>query len=252
MPLHLHEWGDPDAPPVVCLHGVTAHGARYRRLAQEALPDRRVLAPDLRGHGRSEWEPPWSIAQQLDDLLETVDAAGVGRAPWIGHSYGGRLVHELAAREPDRVERAVLLDPAIHVLPHIALDQAEAYREDLTYASPEEAIEERLSAGWPTPRAALEEEVAEHLVQEPNGRWRFRFCPPAAIVVYSDMTSDPPPAAALTMPALVVYAPEFGLFRESLVEEFRPHAELVTVPGGHIVYWDAFDETAAAIGRFLA
>jgi len=66
------------------------------------------------------------------------------------------------------------------------------------------------------------------------------------------MTSDPPPAAALTMPALVVYAPEFGLFRESLVEEFRPHAELVTVPGGHIVYWDAFDETAAAIGRFLA
>src|SRR4029079_10705687 len=99
MPLHLHEWGDPDAPPVVCLHGVTAHGARYRRLAQEALRARRVLAPDLRGHGRSEWEPPWSIAQQLEDLLETVDGAGVGRAAWIGHSYGGRLLHELAARE---------------------------------------------------------------------------------------------------------------------------------------------------------
>jgi lipase len=252
MSLHLHEWGDPDAPPVVCLHGVTAHGARYRQLAQEALPDRRVLAPDLRGHGRSEWEPPWSIAQQLEDLLETLDAAGVGRAAWIGHSYGGRLLHELAAREPERVERVVLLDPAIQVLPHVGLDQAESYREDLTYASPEEAIAERLSAGWPTPRAALEEEVAEHLVQERNGRWRYRFCPPAAIVFYSDMTSEPPPPAALTMPALVVYAPEFGLFRDDQVEAFRPHAELVAVPGGHIVYWDAFAETAAAVRRFLA
>ena len=251
MRLHVHEWGDPDAPRVVSLHGVTAHGARYRRLAQEALGEFRVVAPDLRGHGRSDWEPPWSIAQVLDDLLETVDALGIGSSAWMGHSYGGRLVLELAAREPERVERAVLLDPAIQVLPHIGLDQAESYRGDLSFASPEDAIAARLEAGWPTPRAALEEETGEHLVQRRDGRWEYRYCPSAAVVFYSDMTSEPPPPETLTMPALIVHAPEFGLFREEQVEAFRPHAQLVAVPGGHIVYWDAFDETAAAVRRFL-
>ena len=40
MELNLHEWGDPSAPPVVCLHGVSAHGRRFRRLAEESLVDR--------------------------------------------------------------------------------------------------------------------------------------------------------------------------------------------------------------------
>jgi lipase len=251
MRLHVHEWGDPDAPAVVCLHGVTAHGARFRRLAQEALGDYHVVAPDLRGHGRSDWEPPWSIAQVLDDVLETTEALGIGPCRWIGHSYGGRLTLELSARAPERVERAVLLDPAIQVLPHVGLDQAESYREDLSFGSPEEAIAARLEGGWPTPRSALEEEMGEHLVQRRDGRWEYRFCPSAAITFYSDMTSDPPAPETLAMPALLVYAPQFGLVREEQVEALRPHAEVVPVPGGHIVYWDAFDETAAAVRRFF-
>ena len=252
MRLHVHEWGDPDAPPVLCLHGVTAHGSRFRRLAQEALADFHVVAPDLRGHGRSEWEPPWSIAQVLDDVLETADALGIESCAWMGHSYGGRLVLELAARARERVRRVVLLDPAVQVLPHVGLDQAESYRGDLTFGTPEDAIEARLAGGWPTPRAALEEEMGEHLVQRPDGRWEYRYCPSAAIVFYSDLTSDPPPPDTLTMPALLVYAPEFGLVREEQVEALRPQAEVVPVPGGHIVYWDSFDETAAAVRGFLS
>src|SRR5437588_9527469 len=120
MRLHMHEWGDADAPALVCLHGITAHGRRFRRLAEERLARRfRVLAPDLRGHGRSGYEPPWTIAAHLEDVVETLAEAGVERAAWIGHSFGGRLVLELAAREPDRLDRAALLDPVIQVLPHI-------------------------------------------------------------------------------------------------------------------------------------
>src|SRR5438094_4954522 len=98
MELHLHEWGDPSAPAVVCLHGVTGHGRRFRRLAEERLAERfRVLAPDLRGHGRSDWEPPWTLRANLADVLETVGAAGVDRAGRLGHSYGGRLILDPAA-----------------------------------------------------------------------------------------------------------------------------------------------------------
>ena len=54
MELNLHAWGDVTAPPVVFLHGLNAHGRRFRRLAEERLADRfHVLAPDLRGHAGS-------------------------------------------------------------------------------------------------------------------------------------------------------------------------------------------------------
>ena len=58
MELHVHAWGPPDGEPLVCLHGVTGHGERFKRLAEERWTGRRVLAPDLRGHGRSGWEAP--------------------------------------------------------------------------------------------------------------------------------------------------------------------------------------------------
>src|SRR5919201_292742 len=103
MELHLHEWGDPAAPPVVCVHGLNAHGRRFRKLAEERLATRfRVLAPDLRGHGSSDWEPPWTIATHAHDVLETLDAAGIRRAPFVGHSFGGRLLLELAVLDPHR------------------------------------------------------------------------------------------------------------------------------------------------------
>ncbi len=69
--LHLNHYGAPDGPPTLAIHGVTAHGERYRRLAQEAFPERRWLAPDLRGHGRSTWDGPWTVERHVADLLET-------------------------------------------------------------------------------------------------------------------------------------------------------------------------------------
>src|SRR5215210_5947450 len=170
MELNLHEWGDAAAPTVVCLHGVNAHGRRFRRLAEERLAKRfRVLAPDLRGHGGSEWEPPWTIATHAHDVLETLDDAGVRSAQWIGHSFGGRLLLELAALAPDRIERAALLDPAIQLLPHVGFDFAERERADRAYGSADDAIAERLESGAPTPRGFLEEEMREHLVERADG-----------------------------------------------------------------------------------
>src|ERR671922_520875 len=170
MLLHLHEWGDRSAPPLVCLHGVTGHGRRFRRLAEERLARRfRILAPDLRGHGFSEWEPPWTIATHLADVLETVTAAGVESAAWLGHSFGGRLILELAALEPERVERAPLPDPAIDLLPHVGFDQAEDQRRERVFESVEEAIEARLEGNPATPRSFVEEEAREHLVAGRGG-----------------------------------------------------------------------------------
>ena len=256
MLLQLHEWGDPGAPVVVCVHGVNAHGRRFRKLADERLAGRfHVLAPDLRGHGSSDWEPPWTIDTHVHDLLETLDDTGVRSAHWIGHSFGGRLVLELAALDADRIDRAVLLDPAIQLLPHVGFDFAERERVDRAYDSPEEPIDERLATGVPTPRGYLEEENREHLVRHPDGKFRFRYCQAAVVSMYGELCTPAPAPETLRMPALLVHAGQFGLVREEQLQEYEralgDRIEIVEVPGGHIVYWDAFDETADAIETFL-
>jgi len=256
MELHLHEWGNPGAPAVVCLHGVNAHGRRFRRLAEERLAQRfRVLAPDLRGHGFSDWEPPWTFATHAHDVLETLDAAGVRRAPFVGHSFGGRLILELAVLDPDRIERVALLDPAIQILPHVGLDFAERERADHSYESPDEAIAARLDTGTTTPRAFLEEEMHEHLVQHADGRFRFRYCQSAVVSMYGELCTPPPAPETLRVETLLLHANEFGLVREDQIEAYRAalgdRLEVVSVPGGHLVYWDAYEAMAEAVDRFL-
>ena len=250
MRLNTHEWGDAGAPLVVCLHGVMGHGMRFRKLAEERLVPAgfRALSVDLRGHGRSGYEPPWDLETHAGDLVETLDAHGDGTASWIGHSFGGRLVMEVAARVPERMHRAVLLDPAIQLDPSTALESAEESRVDVSFDSPEEAIRARLDSGtlFGTPPGILEEEMREHLVQGDDGRLRYRFLRSAAVTAWSEMATEPP--ALPPVPTLVVTG------EKSWLPVMVAPAKLlgvVTVPAGHQVLWDAFDQVADAVEAFL-
>jgi lipase len=250
--LHLHEWGDPQGAPIVCLHGITGHGGRFARLAARLGGSYRVLAPDLRGHGLSGREPPWDLDTHLADVVET---AGVETATWIGHSYGARLVGELAARDPQRVERAVLLDPALQVLPHVAEQMAEEDLRDVSFATVDEAIDARLASGrlFHTPRELLEDELPAFLEQGRDGRIRYRHFRPAVAVAWSEMAKPPPPYARV--PTLLVLGAQSWIVsdeqREEMQRQLGDLLEVVTVRGGHVVLWDALDETADAVRAFL-
>jgi lipase len=244
--LHARHFGAPDGEPVVCLHGVTSHGGRFERLARERLSDRRVVALDLGGHGHSGWEPPWSIAAHVDDLLETVDEP----ATWVGHSFGGRLVAELAARAPDRVTRAVLLDPALQIAPEVALERAELIRQEVRFASVEEYTDARFADGTilRASRELVAAELADDLVPAEDGdRLRVHFCRSAIVGAWSEMATSAPQLPSC--PTLVVLGEGTWIPYDAPAAD---NVDVVTVPGGHTVLWDAFDETAAAIESFLA
>jgi lipase len=256
--LHVHEWGAGDAPPVVCLHGITGHGRRFRKLAEERLASRfHVLAPDLLGHGLSDWEPPWSIKAHLDAVVDTVERLGVGTARWIGHSFGGRLVMELIGRDRTRVERAVLLDPAIWVPPPVALERAEDERVERAFGSHEEALEVRVAKGELLPHALplLEEDFHDHLVTHDDGRLRPRYLQSAVVTAFSEMAQTPPDFATLDVPTLIVRGKRSNVTPDPLVDVYRDGIgdllHVVDVPGYHSPFWDAFDETADAIDAFL-
>jgi len=254
LTLALEDWGQPGSPRVVCLHGVTGHGRHFARLAAEALDGFHVLAPDLLGHGSSPYEPPWSIEAHLNAVVATV---GVEPAVLIGHSFGGRLAYELAARAPKLVPRLVLLDPAIRLLPHVALFAAENARKDRSYVSFEEGIDRRYDESQlqDAPRELLEEELAAHLVLHEDGRYRYRYCQSAVVAAYGDMASPPPAFERVRVPTLLVLGERSYLPYDHLLDTHREALgdllEVVVVSGGHNVLWDAPEETADAVRAFL-
>jgi lipase len=251
--LHLEEWGLSDAPRVVCLHGVTGHGRHFAKLA-DALPGFHVLAPDLLGHGSSPYEPPWNIRAHVDAIVETVGAA---RAVLVGHSFGGRLAFELAARAPKLVPKLVLLDPAIHLLPHVALFAAENARKERTYVSFAEGVHRRYEESQLSraPRELVAEELRGHLVPGDEHGYRYRYSQAAVVAAYGEMASQPPPFEHARVPTMLVLGERSYLPYDHLLDAHQDALgdllEVVVVPGGHTVLWDALPETAAAVGGFL-
>lgn len=241
---------------VVAVHGVGGSGRSFRRLA-DRLPPFRFVSPDLRGHGGSTMDPPWDLSVHLRDLRETLDGLGISRAPFVGFSFGGRLGLELAASDRSRIERLVLLDPIIRATPTLAATSATATLESPSWATVEEAIDERVASGA-APYAAREhwEVWAEQLVRGGDGRLRLPYSPPAVITMWSEMATPPPLFEQVRVPTLLVVGDGSDRVPPSQIERYRyelgDFLEVKTVHAHHNVIADATDEVAAAIGAFLA
>jgi lipase len=254
LTLAVHEWGNEGAPLLVCLHGVTNQGRHFAGLA-ERLADRfHVVALDLRGHGASTWDPPWHLEQHVADVLSTAPAE---RSVWLGHSFGGRIAYEVAAAAPERVERLVLLDPAIRIPPHVGLLAAENARHDRSYVSFAEGIDRRYEESVLTtaPRGLVESELRLHLLPDDDGRFRYHYCQSAVVAAYGEMAREPPAFERVRIPTLLVLGETSYLPYDELL---GPHAaalgdllQVARLPAGHTLLWDAPDDTAAAVERFL-
>lgn len=140
--LAVGEWAG-SGPLVLALHGLTAHHRCWDLVAQ-ALPDHRVLAPDLRGRGRSNaLSGASSMAQHADDVARVLREREAGPAVVVGHSMGGFVALVLAVRHPDLVDRLVLVDGGLPFAPAELTSTRAAL----------EAIQARLEARWPDEEA---------------------------------------------------------------------------------------------------
>ncbi|MCW3017125.1 MAG: alpha/beta hydrolase [Solirubrobacterales bacterium] len=141
-----------DGTVVLVVHGMTSCHMGYRTVARELCSTARpmcVLAPDLRGRGRSAHLPePYGMAAHVADLIAVLDCAGADRAVVVGHSMGCNIAARFAADHPERAAAVVLLDGGLPLLSEQVLpDDAEEGdspglldRLDMTFATVEENL----------------------------------------------------------------------------------------------------------------
>lgn len=102
-----------EGEPLVLVHGLGGAASNWVALAPLLLPGRRLLVPELPGHGGSEPLPgALSLNPYADGLGLLVEREGLGPAPMVGHSLGGAVALRLAIRRPELVSALVLAGAA--------------------------------------------------------------------------------------------------------------------------------------------
>ena len=107
------EWGRDESPTVLLAHATGFHGRCWDAVVRELGDGVRVLAPDLRGHGRTTKRGPYDWREFGADVTAFVDALDLTDLVAAGHSMGGHSIVQAAGRRPDRFRKLLLVDPVI-------------------------------------------------------------------------------------------------------------------------------------------
>ena len=191
--LHYVDWGNEDAPPLVLVHGGRDHCRNWDWVAERLRQDWHVLAPDLRGHGDSQWVTGanYGMIDYVYDLAQLVHQKKLAPVTIIGHSLGGAISLSYTGIHPDTVSNVVAIEglgppPAMiaaratmtiaeRMVEWIGSMRALAGRTPRKYASIEEAFTRMQSEN---PR--LTPEQARHLTahgvtQNEEGTYSWKF-----------------------------------------------------------------------------
>ena len=104
------DWGG-DGPPIVALHGLASSAHWYDIVAPLLCGRYRIVAPDQRGHGQTTQAPAgYDWATLSADVTGLMDHLGLEQASVLGHSWGGHVASDLAARYPERITRLVMIE----------------------------------------------------------------------------------------------------------------------------------------------
>ncbi|MDX2168808.1 MAG: alpha/beta hydrolase [Deltaproteobacteria bacterium] len=256
--LHYLDWGPPGRPPVVLLHGGSAH-AHWWDFTLPYLADRyRCIALDLRGHGDSgrPADGDYSLAAHAADALALFDALDLHRPALIGHSFGGFVAMVLAGQAPDRLAALALVDSRARIGVRSArLLEALRKLPHPRWATREEAITRfRLLPADTTAAPEVLAQVAEHgLALDTNGTWSLKFDRRA--LAGAGAQDLAPHLTALRCPVLAVRAASSAIVGPEAMAEYRtavPHVELAEIADAHHhVMLDQPQALARVLGDFL-
>jgi pimeloyl-ACP methyl ester carboxylesterase len=272
--LHYVDWGNPAAPPLLLVHGGQDHCRNWDWLAERLRNDWHIIAPDLRGHGDSQWSPDgnYSMAGYLYDLAQLVHQQQLAPVTIIAHSLGGNIALRYAGIYPENVKKLVAIEglgPSPKMMAErlkrriaqrmqrwIDEQRGLAGRMPRRYASIEDAFKRMQEAN-----KHLSPEQARHLTQQgvnqnEDGTYSWKFDNYVRAWPPYDMTQAEVEElwGRITCPTLLVYGKESWAsnpLEDGRIAHFRT-AEVVSFDhAGHWVHHDRLDDFTATVQRFL-
>ncbi len=252
--MKLHHESSGAGEPVVILHGLMGSCENWRGVRAALSDSCRVVCLDLPNHGRSPHTERFDLRSIGDDVIETLDALGVGPAVVVGHSLGGKVAMQLASDPAARLRGLVVVDISPRAIPPVHLFVLRACQQlDLASASRRAELDAALALS--IPQAATRDFLLKNVVRDKDGQFMWRVPLQALIDNYRAVSDAPPLVAPYAGPALFM-AGEMSPFRvmadEALIRGWFPAARFVTIPGaGHLVHADQPDAFVAQVRTFL-
>ncbi|MCK9485664.1 MAG: alpha/beta hydrolase [Dehalococcoidia bacterium] len=259
--LSVFEWAG-EGRPVVLTHATGFHARTWDTVAR-LLPGQRVIAIDLRGHGRSDNpEPPIGWDHFGADVAAVVRSLDLQRAVGVGHSMGGHSTTVAAAREPGRFASLLLLDPVMRGGPASADPEAArpsgafefiAKRRN-EWASPEEMVErfrDRFPYNVWAP-GVLEDYARGGLLPNPDGDGFVLACPPAIEAsIYGSAGSGSADLETEVIPQVRVPVRVVRARQRQPGEEAPPFATSPTRPDLASLFADGHDVLRPEMSHFI-
>jgi pimeloyl-ACP methyl ester carboxylesterase len=220
--LHALTWGGGDET-IIAIHGISASAVSIQPLADRLASRFRVVAPDLRGRGRSAALPgPFGMAAHAADMVALLDHLGLERAVILGESMGGYVAVQLAVSHPERVERIVLVDGGLPLpIPEALL------------ADPDAAVAAILGPALARLRMTFESRDSYQDFWKQHPAMRDVWNPYLERYVDADLTGEAPAFRSVVSEAAVVADGRDQLVNDDLKRFGEISCPIVLVRAGH-------------------
>jgi pimeloyl-ACP methyl ester carboxylesterase len=272
--LHCVDWGNPRRPPLLLIHGGRDHCRNWDWTAEALRDEWHVIAPDLRGHGDSQWSPDgsYTMAAHIYDLAQLVHQQHLAPVTIIAHSLGGQIALRYAGIYPDTVAKLVAIEglgPSPRRLAefagHTIADRMDAWIRE------QRALAGRMPRRYPSIEDAfrrmqeenphLSAEQARHLTeqgvnQNEDGTYSWKFDNYVRTWPPYDMRGKDIQLlwSRITCPTLLLYGKESrsgNPIEDGRARHFR-HATVAGIEGaGHWLHHDRLSEFLKIVREFL-
>jgi len=268
--LHCADWGNAQAPPLILIHGGRDHCRSWDVIARALQPHFHVLAPDLRGHGDSDWAKggSYALTEYVYDLSRLIASIAAREVRLVGHSMGGMVALIYAGTFTEQVSALVVLD-GVTVMPDAQI--APAHERIAKYVGQLDKLDDREPRRYRTIDEAaaqmqrhnprLPPALARHLAafgvrENADGTCSWKFDPYQRAMAPHRLSGEDHVSlwSRITCPTLLLNAAESFLpaSKASGLEKYFRQARVETISGaGHWLQHDRPDEVLGAIREFL-
>lgn len=268
--LHYADWGNESAPPLILVHGGRDHCRSWDHIARSLQPHFHVLAPDLRGHGDSDWTRggSYALTEYVYDLTRLVRSIAAPQVTLIGHSMGGMVSLIFSGSFPEQVSKLVVLD-GVTMLPdtpkppaHERIGKWVGQLDKLHDRTPRRyAALEDAAAQMMLHNKRLSRDLALHLAthgarQNEDGTYSWKFDPHLNVWPVEDVGDEfiEQLWSAITCPTLLLYGADSWASnpeKDGRIAHFKTAQVIEFEKAGHWLHHDQFDRFIKTLRNFL-